>query len=115
MPYNIKEIFRQVKIEERRKEAKRAREEIVVSDSDLEILGDEDEDENNDDDKSNKKDDKDDKDDKGNDDDDKGASWILVENPNVQERIEEFLNDEIHEQEDDSQHEASTSGKKHAD
>ncbi|XP_021975408.1 RNA polymerase II subunit 5-mediating protein homolog [Helianthus annuus] len=115
VPYSIKEIVRQVKIEERRKEAKRARGEIVDSDSDLEILGDEDEDENNDDDKSDKKDDKDDKDDKGNDDDDQGASGLLVENPNVLEKIEELLNDEINEQEDNPHHEATTFGKEPAD
>ncbi|KAJ0667241.1 hypothetical protein HanPI659440_Chr17g0675611 [Helianthus annuus] len=111
--YSLQEIVRRVKIDERRKETKRARGEIVDSDSDLEIIGDEDEEEEND--KSDKKDDKkDDKDDKK-DDDDQGTFGLLVENPNVQERIEELLNDEINEQEDDLHHEASTSGKQHAD
>ncbi|MFS7968594.1 hypothetical protein Hanom_Chr09g00799401 [Helianthus anomalus] len=44
-----------------------------------------------------------------------GASGLLVKNPTIQERIEELLNDEINEHEDDSQHEATTSGKQHAD
>ncbi|MFS7966967.1 hypothetical protein Hanom_Chr09g00780201 [Helianthus anomalus] len=44
-----------------------------------------------------------------------GASGLLAENPNVQERIEELLNDEINEQEHDLQHEASSSGKQHTD
>ncbi|KAJ0808792.1 hypothetical protein HanPI659440_Chr01g0007271 [Helianthus annuus] len=109
VPYNIKEIVRQIKVKERRRKAKIARGEIVDDDSDIELFGDEeeDEDDNDDDDKSDKKDDKDDK----KNDDDEGSSGLLIENPNVQQRIEEFLNDEINEQEDDLHHEASTSGK----
>ncbi|KAJ0634070.1 hypothetical protein HanLR1_Chr17g0684021 [Helianthus annuus] len=116
VPYSIKEIVRQIKVKERQKEAKIARGEIVDDDSDIEWFGDEEEDEDDnddDDDKSDKRDDKDDK--KNDDDDDQGASGLLVENPNVQERIEELLNDEINEHEDDLHHEASTSGKQHAD
>ncbi|XP_021976486.1 pheromone-processing carboxypeptidase KEX1-like [Helianthus annuus] len=110
VPYNIKEIVRQIKVKERRRKAKIARGEIVDDDSDIELFGDEeeDEDDNDDDDKSDKKDDKDDK---KNDDDDQGSSGLLIENPNVQQRIEEFLNDEINEQEGDLHHEASTFGK----
>ncbi|MFS7986728.1 hypothetical protein Hanom_Chr11g01013701 [Helianthus anomalus] len=104
VPYNIKEIVRQIKVKERRRKAKIARGEIVESDSDKELFGDEedDEDHNDDDNKSDKKDDEDDK----KNDDDQGSSGLLVENPNVQQRIEEFLNDEINEQEDDLHHEA---------
>ncbi|KAJ0915505.1 hypothetical protein HanPSC8_Chr06g0250571 [Helianthus annuus] len=118
--YSLQEIVCRVKIDERRKEAKRARGEIVDSDSDLEIIRDEDEEEEEEEeekDKSNKedkKDDKDDIDDKKNDDD-HGSSGLLVENPNVQQRIEDFLNDEINEQEDDLHHKASTSSKQHVD
>ncbi|KAJ0734358.1 hypothetical protein HanPI659440_Chr11g0419161 [Helianthus annuus] len=114
VPYSIKEIVRQVKIKERRRKAKIARGEIVDDDSDIELFGDEEKDEDNydDDDKSDKKDDKDDK---KNDDDDQGSSGLLIENPNVQQRIEEFLNDEINEHEDDLHREASTSGKKPVD
>ncbi|XP_021971427.1 protein FAM50A-like [Helianthus annuus] len=71
---------------------------------------DEDEDEN---DKFDKKDDKDDDDD--DDDDDQGATGLLIVNPNVEQRIEDFLNDKINEQEDDDHQEASTSGKQHTD
>ncbi|MFS7960752.1 hypothetical protein Hanom_Chr08g00706711 [Helianthus anomalus] len=78
---------------------------IVKSDSDFEILGDEDEDEN---DKSDKKDDKD-------DNDDQGASGLLIVNQNVEQRIEDFLNDEINEQADDQHQDASSSGKQQAD
>ncbi|MFS7987660.1 hypothetical protein Hanom_Chr11g01025501 [Helianthus anomalus] len=99
VPYNIKQIVRQIK--------------IIEDDSDKELFGDEEEDED-DNDVDNKSDKKDDEDDKKNDDD-RGSSGLPVENPNVQQRIEEFLNDEINKQEDDLHHEASTSGKQHVD
>ncbi|MFS7987514.1 hypothetical protein Hanom_Chr11g01023921 [Helianthus anomalus] len=101
----LKEIVRRIQIEETRREARKARGEIVESDSDFEILGDEDEDEN---DKSDKKHDKD-------DDDDQGASGLLIVNQNVEQRIEDFLNDEINEQADDQHQEVSSSGKQQAD
>ncbi|MFS7944794.1 hypothetical protein Hanom_Chr06g00516461 [Helianthus anomalus] len=49
------------------------------------------------------------------DDDDQGTTGLLIVNPNVQQRIEDLLNDEINEQEDDQHQEASTSGKQHAE
>ncbi|MFS7930070.1 hypothetical protein Hanom_Chr04g00339811 [Helianthus anomalus] len=48
------------------------------------------------------------------DDDDHGTSGLLIVNPNVQQRIEDFMNDEINEQKDDQHQEASSSGKQHA-
>ncbi|KAJ0743574.1 hypothetical protein HanPI659440_Chr10g0377441 [Helianthus annuus] len=53
----------------------------------------------------------------GNDDDndDQGTTGLLIVNPNVQQRIGYFLNDEINEQEDDNHQEASTSGNKNVD
>ncbi|MFS7985880.1 hypothetical protein Hanom_Chr11g01003851 [Helianthus anomalus] len=115
--YSLQEIVRRVKINERRKEAKRAHGEIVDSDSNLEIMGDEDEEEEeeNKSDNEDKKDDKDDNDDKKNDDHDQGALGLMVENPNVELNIEDFLIDQINEQEDDDQQEASTSEKQHVD
>ncbi|MFS7968278.1 hypothetical protein Hanom_Chr09g00795591 [Helianthus anomalus] len=108
VPYSVKGIARQIKIKERRRKAKIARGEIVNDDSDIELFGDEKEEDNDSDD--DKKDDKpDDKDDKSDDDNDQGASGLLIGNPNVEEWIEELLNDEINELEDDSQHEASSS------
>ncbi|MFS7904220.1 putative transcription factor bZIP family [Helianthus anomalus] len=121
VPYSAKEIARQIKIKKRRRRAKIARGEIVDDDSDIELFGvEEKEEDDNDDDKKNDnddnmKDEKDDKGDKGDDDNEQGASGLLIGNPNVQERIEELMNDEINEQEDDSQQEASSSGKQHAD
>ncbi|KAF5768070.1 hypothetical protein HanXRQr2_Chr14g0632081 [Helianthus annuus] len=49
------------------------------------------------------------------DDDDQGLSGLLIVNPSVQQRIEDFMNDEINEQEEDHQQESSSSGKQHAD
>ncbi|KAM0067403.1 hypothetical protein Hdeb2414_s0002g00060791 [Helianthus debilis subsp. tardiflorus] len=112
VPYSLKEIVRRVKIDERRREARKARGETVDNDSDIEILGDEDENEVEDEnDKSDKKYDKDDK----RDDDYQGTTGLLIVNPNVEQRIEDFLNDEINEQEDDDHQEASTSGNQHVD
>ncbi|MFS7905296.1 hypothetical protein Hanom_Chr01g00046031 [Helianthus anomalus] len=54
----------------------------------------------------------------GNDDDDHdhdhGTTGLLIVNPNVAQRIDDFLNDAIKEQEDDDHQEASTSGNQHA-
>ncbi|MFS7947811.1 hypothetical protein Hanom_Chr06g00552591 [Helianthus anomalus] len=93
VPYSIKEIVCQIKVKDRRRKTKIARGEIVEDNSDKELFGDEEKDED-DNDVDNKSDKKDDEDDKKNDDD-QGSSGLLVENPNVQQRIEEFLNDEI--------------------
>ncbi|MFS7967691.1 hypothetical protein Hanom_Chr09g00788721 [Helianthus anomalus] len=49
------------------------------------------------------------------DDDDQGSMGLLIVNPSVQQKIYDFMNDEINEQEDDQQQESSSSGKKHAD
>ncbi|XP_021979245.1 eukaryotic translation initiation factor 5B-like [Helianthus annuus] len=117
VPYNAKEVARLLKIFKLKRKGKIARGEIVDEDSDEELFGDEEEEEedNGDDQMDDKPDDGSDKDDKGDDDNDQGASGLLVKDPIVQERIEELLNDEINEQEDDVQNEASSSGKQHAD
>ncbi|MFS7998286.1 hypothetical protein Hanom_Chr12g01151871 [Helianthus anomalus] len=49
------------------------------------------------------------------DDQDQGSSILLIVNPSVQQKIEDFLNDEINEQEEDHQQESSSSGKQHVD
>ncbi|MFS8006519.1 hypothetical protein Hanom_Chr14g01250151 [Helianthus anomalus] len=51
----------------------------------------------------------------GNNDDDQGSSGLLIVNPSVQQKIEDFMNDEINEQEEDHQQESSSSGKQHVD
>ncbi|MFS8001130.1 hypothetical protein Hanom_Chr13g01186601 [Helianthus anomalus] len=131
--FDLNDILRRVNVIQRKKKAKEvlmlkwkeeeeveeesqnfARGEIVDSDSDMDILGDEDENEDEDEnDKSDKKDDKNDDDD--DDNDDQGATGLLIVNPNVEQRIEDFLNNEINEQEDDDHQEASTSGNQNVD
>ncbi|XP_022007780.1 midasin-like [Helianthus annuus] len=117
VPYSVKEIARRMKIKERQRKAKIARGEIVDDDSDIELFGNEEEEDedDNDDKKDDKPDDTKNKDDKGDDDNDQGASGLLIRDPILQERIDELMNDEINEQEDDLQNEASSSGKQHAD
>ncbi|MFS8018050.1 hypothetical protein Hanom_Chr15g01387571 [Helianthus anomalus] len=54
--------------------------------------------------------------DKEDDDDDQGSTGLLIVNPSVQQKIDDFLNDEINEQKEDlHQESSSSSGKKHAD
>ncbi|MFS7997568.1 hypothetical protein Hanom_Chr12g01143281 [Helianthus anomalus] len=48
------------------------------------------------------------------DDEDQGSSGLLIVNPSIQQRIEDFMNDEINEQEEDQHQESSSSGKQHA-
>ncbi|KAF5821136.1 hypothetical protein HanRHA438_Chr01g0010681 [Helianthus annuus] len=116
VPLNVKDGLYRMKVMKRRKEAKKARGE-EVSDSDEELLVDdeEDEDEEKNDDDEKDDDNKKDDDDKKNDDDDQGSSGLIVKNPIDEQRIEEFLNDQINEQEDDDHQETSTSGKQHSD
>ncbi|MFS7963246.1 hypothetical protein Hanom_Chr08g00735811 [Helianthus anomalus] len=49
------------------------------------------------------------------DDEDQGSTGLLIVNPSIQQKIEDFMNDEINEQEEDHQQESSSSRKKHAD
>ncbi|MFS7889921.1 hypothetical protein Hanom_Chr00s000005g01612631 [Helianthus anomalus] len=84
-----------MKVKERRRLAMKVRGEMVDDDSDDELFGDEDEE---DDDKNDDKaDDKSDKDNKDNDDNNQGGSGLLVREPVTQERIDEWLNDELNE------------------
>ncbi|MFS7966350.1 hypothetical protein Hanom_Chr09g00772741 [Helianthus anomalus] len=62
-----------------------------------------------------KADDKSDKDDKDDDDSDQGASRLLIKDPAVQEKVDELMNNEIIEQEDEVQNEASSFGKQPVD
>ncbi|MFS7918205.1 hypothetical protein Hanom_Chr03g00198091 [Helianthus anomalus] len=89
LSYNVDDIIRRVLAEQRRKKAK---EQKVL----LLRWKDEDKPEGN------------------NDDDDQGSSGLLIVNPSVQQKIEDFLNDEINEQEEDQHQESSSSGKQHA-
>ncbi|XP_035840382.1 glutamic acid-rich protein-like [Helianthus annuus] len=116
--YNFEEIIRRVLVEQRRKKAKEHKV-LLLRWKDEENIVEEEEKEDEDlDDVLDAIynyyrlwDDLIDKD----DDDDQGATGLLIVNPSVQQKIEDFMNDEINEQEEDHQQESSSSGKKHAD
>ncbi|KAJ0509333.1 hypothetical protein HanIR_Chr11g0527661 [Helianthus annuus] len=121
VPYNSKEVAKLLKFLDLKRKGRIARGEIVDEDSDRELFGDDEEDKddsdnkNDSDDKDDKADDKSDKDDKGDDGNDQGASGLLISEPNVQERVDELMNNEINEQEDEVDHEASSPGKQSVD
>ncbi|XP_021991556.1 glutamic acid-rich protein-like [Helianthus annuus] len=120
VPYNSKEVAKLLKFLDRKRKGRIARGEIVDEDSDKELFGDDEEEdeeeEKEDEDKSDDKDnDKSDKDDKDDDDNDQGASGLLIRDQNVQERVDELMNNEINEQEDEDEYEASSSGKQPVD
>ncbi|MFS7994284.1 hypothetical protein Hanom_Chr12g01104061 [Helianthus anomalus] len=113
VPYSGQVIARQMKVNERRRQAMKARGEIVDDDSDDELFGDEEEeDEDKNDDKA---DDKSDKDDQDDDENNQGGSGLLVRELVTQERIDELLNDELNELEDEVQNEESSSEKQAVD
>ncbi|XP_022019311.1 glutamic acid-rich protein-like [Helianthus annuus] len=116
----VVEVTKLLKFLDRKRKGKIARGEIVDEESDIEMFGDdeeEDEDEEDEDkedeDKSDDKDD--DKSDKDDDDNDQGASGLLIRDPAVQEKVDDLVNNEINEQEDEDQNEASSSGKQPVD
>ncbi|XP_021984912.1 trichohyalin-like [Helianthus annuus] len=116
VPYNGKEVAKLTRFFDLKRKGRIARGEIVDEESDIEMFGDEDEEDEDDSDvKDNKADDKSDKDDKDDDDNDQGASGLLISEPNVQERVDELMNNEINEQEDEVEHEASSSRKQPGD
>ncbi|MFS7966314.1 hypothetical protein Hanom_Chr09g00772371 [Helianthus anomalus] len=79
------------------------------------ILFGDDEGEDEDDDEDDGADDKSDKNDKPDDDDDQGTSGLLINDPSVQEKVNNLMNDEVNEQNDDVECEASSSGKQSDD
>ncbi|MFS7919145.1 hypothetical protein Hanom_Chr03g00209371 [Helianthus anomalus] len=109
---------RQIEVERRRLRAKMNKFKVDEEDKEIdELFGDEDEEDEDeydgDKDEKNDKDKKGDKDDKG-DDDDQGASGLLITKRSGPSTLEDFLNDELNEQQEDQHHEASSSGTKHA-
>ncbi|MFS8002626.1 hypothetical protein Hanom_Chr13g01204301 [Helianthus anomalus] len=105
---NFDDIFRQVLVEQRRKKSKEQKMLLFKwKDEDIEeeeVVEEKEEEANLEDDSFEI-----DTYPEGDDDDDQGTSGLLIVNPNVQQRIEDFLNDEINEQEDDQHQDASTS------
>ncbi|XP_022042008.1 eukaryotic translation initiation factor 5B-like [Helianthus annuus] len=104
LSYNYDDIIRRVQVEQRKRKAKetevlllrwkeeeKVEEEEVKEDEDLDDVHDAIE---------NYDPSWDDFIDKKDDDEDQGSSGLLIMNPSVQQRIEDFMNDEINEQED---------------
>ncbi|MFS7915703.1 putative transcription factor bZIP family [Helianthus anomalus] len=114
VPYNGKEVAKLTRFYELKRKGKIARGEIVDDDTDSDLFGDREEEEE-DDDQDDKADDKDDKDDKPDDDDDQGTSGLLINNPSVQDKVNELMTNEVNEQNDDVEFEASSSGKQSDD
>ncbi|KAJ0807707.1 putative Pterin-binding domain-containing protein [Helianthus annuus] len=114
VPYNGKEVAKLTRFYELKKKGKIARGE-VVEDSDSDLLDGDDEEEEEDDDKDDGAGDKSDKDDKPDDDDDQGTSGLLINDPSIQEKVNDLMNDEVNEQNDDVEFEASSSGKQSDD
>ncbi|KAF5767125.1 hypothetical protein HanXRQr2_Chr14g0620711 [Helianthus annuus] len=108
VPYSKEETAKLLRFFDLKNQGKIARGE-VAEDSDSDILDDEEEEEE-DDGKDDEADDKSDKDDKPDDDDDQGTSGLLVNDPSVQEKVNDLMNDEVNEQNDDVECEASSSG-----
>ncbi|KAJ0952816.1 hypothetical protein HanPSC8_Chr02g0076691 [Helianthus annuus] len=115
VPYSKEESAKLLRFFYLKNQAKIARGEIA-EDTDSDILDDEEE-EDEDDGKDDEADDKSDKDDKPDDDDDdnQGTSGLLINDPSVQEKVNELMNDEVNEQNDDVECEASSSGNKSDD
>ncbi|MFS8018495.1 hypothetical protein Hanom_Chr15g01392701 [Helianthus anomalus] len=109
---NYNDIIRRVLVEQRRRKAKEPKKLLLKWKEDEEVIEEEDEEEKIDDELFDYIDNFPEGD---KDDDDQGSSRLLIINPSVQQKIEDFMNDEINEQEEDHQQESSSSGKQHVD
>ncbi|MFS8034952.1 hypothetical protein Hanom_Chr17g01587261 [Helianthus anomalus] len=113
VPYSKEETEKLLKFFELKDQGRIARGEIAeVSDSD--ISDDEEEEEENDG-KDDEIDDKSDDNDKPDDDNDHDTSGLLINDPSVQDKVDDLINDEMNEQNDDEECEASSSGKQSID
>ncbi|XP_035830101.1 putative leucine-rich repeat-containing protein DDB_G0290503 [Helianthus annuus] len=111
VPYSEEESAKLLRFFELKDQGKIARGE-VEEESDSDFWEEEDED----DDKDDKADDKSDDDDKpDDDDDDQGTSGLLINDPSVQDKVNELMNDEVNEQNDDAECEGSSSGNQSGD
>ncbi|XP_035840317.1 uncharacterized protein LOC118487514 [Helianthus annuus] len=111
VPYSEEESAKLLRFFELKDQWKIARGE-VEEESDSDFWEEEDED----DDKDDKADDKSDNDDKpDDDDDDQGTSGLLINDPSVQDKVNELMNDEVNEQNDDAECEGSSSGNQSGD
>ncbi|KAJ0475758.1 hypothetical protein HanHA300_Chr13g0469291 [Helianthus annuus] len=126
LSYDFDDIIRRVKVEQRKRKAKEP-EMLLLQWKEEEVEGEEEEEEEEEVEGEEEEEEEEEKIDddlfnyidnypEGNeDDDDQGSSGLLIVNPYVQQKIEDFMNDEINEQEEDHQQESSSSGKQHAD
>ncbi|MFS8003053.1 hypothetical protein Hanom_Chr13g01209351 [Helianthus anomalus] len=109
-PYNLKDVIRMVKVEQRKGNVRAAdvkflcwkKEEEKVDEELERILEDVDNYDPS-------------WDDFQDDDDDQGSTGMLIVMASVQQSLDDFLNDEINEQEEDQHQESSSSGKQHTD
>ncbi|XP_035834014.1 putative leucine-rich repeat-containing protein DDB_G0290503 [Helianthus annuus] len=112
VPYSEEESAKLLRFHELKDQGKIARGEVEEEESDSDFWEEEDED----DDKDDKADDKSDDDDKpDDDDDDQGTSGLLINDPSVQDKVNELMNDEVNEQNDDAECEGSSSGNQSGD
>ncbi|KAJ0532524.1 putative transcription factor bZIP family [Helianthus annuus] len=91
VPYNGKEVAKLTRFYELKRKGIIARGEIVDEDSDSDLLYGDEEEKEEDDDQDDKDDDKSDKDDKPDDDDDQGTSGLLINDPSVQDKVNELI------------------------
>ncbi|KAF5774427.1 hypothetical protein HanXRQr2_Chr13g0600261 [Helianthus annuus] len=115
VPYNGKETAKLLRFFDLKKKGKIARGEVVEDSDDSDILFGDDEGEDEDDDEDDGTGDKSDKNDKPDDDDDQGTFGLLINDLSVQEKVNDLMNDEVNEQNDDVECEASSSGKQSDD
>ncbi|MFS7954822.1 hypothetical protein Hanom_Chr07g00635151 [Helianthus anomalus] len=114
LSYDVDDIIRRVLVKQRRKKAKEQKT-LLLQWKDEEKAYEEEEKEDEDVDFWLKEIDSYDPVNDKDDDQDQGSSRLLIVNPSVQQRIEEFMNDEINEQEEVQHQESSSSGKQHVD
>ncbi|KAJ0442191.1 hypothetical protein HanIR_Chr16g0806381 [Helianthus annuus] len=120
-PYNLNDVIRMVKVEQRKGKVRAVDMKFLCYKEDKEVNKEEEEVEDEElkdildvvDNYDHSWDDYDDDDD--DDDEDQGATGLLIVKPNVQQCLNDFMNDEINEQKEDQHQESSSSGKQRSD
>ncbi|MFS8003377.1 hypothetical protein Hanom_Chr13g01213261 [Helianthus anomalus] len=114
-PYNLNDVIRMVKVEQRKGNVRPADVKLLCYKEEIEG-GKEEEEEKIDEKELDQLFDDIDNYPEGNDDDeDQGATGLLIVTPSVQQSLDDFLNDEINEQQEDQHQESSSSGKQQSD
>ncbi|MFS7946714.1 hypothetical protein Hanom_Chr06g00539561 [Helianthus anomalus] len=115
-PYNLNDVIRMVKVEQRKGKARATDMKLLCYKEDNEVN--EEEEEVEDEELKDILDVVDNYDpswDNYDDDEDQGATGLLIVKPDVQRSLNDFLNDEINEHHEDQHRESSSSGKQHPD